>query len=114
MITLMGKKAFVTGCASGIGAATAKLLAEAGAFVVATDINAEGVAQTMAAIRAAGGQGEAHRLDVCDPAAIITLAELITAKFGAMHAVVNVAGWDKAMPFMDNTPDFMEQIVQLN
>lgn len=114
MIDLSGKKAFVTGCASGIGAATAKLLAEAGAYVIASDINADGVAATVDAIHAAGGQGEAHVLDVCDPAAIIALADLITAKHGAMDNIVNVAGWDKGQPFMENTPEFIELIVQLN
>ena len=114
MIDLTGKKAFVTGCASGIGAATAKLLAEAGAYVIATDINAGGVAAVVAEIEAAGGAGEAHALDVCDPAAITALAELITAKHGAMDCVVNVAGWDKGQPFLENTPEFMEHIVQLN
>jgi 2-hydroxycyclohexanecarboxyl-CoA dehydrogenase len=114
MISLAGKKAFITGCASGIGAATAVTLAEAGAYVIATDINAEGVAETIATIRAAGGEGEAHRLDVCDRAAIDALAATLSAKHGAMNAIVNVAGWDKAQPFMDNTPEFIEQIVQLN
>ena len=114
MIDLSGKKAFVTGCASGIGAATAKLLAEAGAYVVASDINADGVAATVAAIHAAGGKAEAQTLDVCDPDAILALAELVTATHGAMDCLVNVAGWDKGQPFMENTPEFMELIVQLN
>lgn len=114
MIDLSGKKAFVTGCASGIGAATAKVLAEAGAYVIATDINADGIAATLADIHAAGGAGEAHTLDVCDPDAISALAELVTAKHGAMDCLVNVAGWDKGQPFLDNTPEFIEHIVQLN
>jgi 2-hydroxycyclohexanecarboxyl-CoA dehydrogenase len=114
MIDLGGKKAFVTGCASGIGAATAMLLAEAGAYVIASDINADGVAATVAAIQAAGGQGEAQALDVCDPEAILAQAELVTVKHGAMDCVVNVAGWDRGQPFMENTPEFIELIVQLN
>ncbi len=114
MISLTRKQMFITGAASGIGAATAKLLAEAGAFVIASDVNGEGCTATVEAIRAVGGQAEAHVLDVCDPDAINDLAVLITAKHGAMDGVINVAGWDKAMPFMDNSPEFIEQIVQLN
>ena len=114
MIDLAGKKAFVTGCASGIGAATAKVLAEAGAYVVASDINADGVAAVVAEIQAAGGQAEAHTLDVCDPDAINALAEKVTAAHGAMDCVVNVAGWDRGEPFLENSPEFIEHIVQLN
>ena len=114
MISLAGKKIFVTGCASGIGAATAKTLAEAGGYVVATDINGDGVERVAEAIRADGHQAEAHALDVCDPAAITAMAESVTAAHGAMDVIVNVAGWDKGQPFMDNTPEFIEHIVQLN
>jgi 2-hydroxycyclohexanecarboxyl-CoA dehydrogenase len=114
MISLTGQKIFVTGCASGIGAATAKTLAEAGAYVVASDINGDGVKATVDAIRATGQQAEARTLDVCDPAAIIATAEAVTADHGAMHAIINVAGWDKGQPFMENSPEFIEKIVQLN
>lgn len=114
MISLTGQKAFITGAGSGIGAATAKTLAEAGAYVIASDINADGVAATVEAMRAAGHQGEARTLDVCDPAAILAMAEAVTADHGAMNMLVNVAGWDRGQPFMDNTPDFIEKIVQLN
>lgn len=114
MISLAGQKIFITGCASGIGAATARTLAEAGAYVIASDINSDGVNATVDAVRAAGHQGEARVLDVCDPAAITATAAAVTADHGAMHALVNVAGWDKGQPFMDNTPDFIEHIVQLN
>jgi len=60
MISLTRKQMFITGAASGIGAATAKLLAEAGAFVIASDVNGEGCTATVEAIRAVGGQAEAH------------------------------------------------------
>lgn len=114
MISLAGHKIFITGCASGIGAATARTLAEAGAYVIASDINGDGVTATVDAIRAAGHQGEARVLDVCDPAAILATADAVTADHGAMDAIVNVAGWDRGQPFMENQPDFIEQIVQLN
>lgn len=114
MITLAGKKVFITGAGAGIGAATAETLAEAGAYVVASDINAEGLAETVGVIEAAGGSAEAYTLDVCDPAAITAAAELMAAKHGAMDVIVNVAGWDRGHPFMENSPEFIERIVQLN
>ncbi|MCA8927408.1 MAG: SDR family oxidoreductase [Alphaproteobacteria bacterium] len=114
MISLTGQKIFITGAGSGIGAAAARTLAEAGALVIVSDVNADGATATVEAIRAAGGQGEPRVLDVCDPAAILATAEAVTADHGAMDAVVNVAGWDRGQPFMENAPDFIEKIVQLN
>ncbi len=61
---LVGKVALVTGAASGIGAATALLMAKAGAAVVVADINETGARQTADAIAAAGGRAAACRLDV--------------------------------------------------
>lgn len=114
MITLEGKKAFVTGAAAGIGRATARILAEAGALVVATDVNVQGVEETAEMILSAGGAAEATALDVMNQQAIRDVAADTTARHGAMDVVVNVAGWDRIMPFMENTPEFIEQIVQLN
>ena len=114
MISLQGRKAFVTGAASGIGRATAKTLAEAGAHVVASDINEAALADTLAAIEAAGGKGEAVRLDVTDKDAIRRVAADVNSRHGRMDIIVNVAGWDRIEPFMKNDDDFIERVVQLN
>lgn len=114
MISLQGRKAFVTGAASGIGRATAKTLAEAGAHVVASDINEAALADTLAAIEAAGGKGEAVRLDVTDKDAIRRVAADVNGRHGRMDIIVNVAGWDRIEPFMKNDDDFIERVVQLN
>jgi 2-keto-3-deoxy-L-fuconate dehydrogenase len=79
---LAGKRALVTAAAQGIGAATARALAEAGAAVVATDLNEAGLGW------AAGSAITARRLDVRDPAAIAALA----AELGAVDILVNAAG----------------------
>ncbi len=114
MISLQGRKAFVTGAASGIGRATGRTLAEAGAHVVVSDINEAGLAETLAAIEAVGGRGEAIRLDVTDKDGIRRVAEDVNGRHGRMDVIVNVAGWDRIEPFMKNDDDFMEKIVQLN
>src|SRR5579859_5016793 len=80
---LAGKRALVTAAAQGIGAATAQALAEAGAAVVATDLNEAGLGWTR-------GTGiEARRLDARDPAAITALAGAL----GALDILVNAAGF---------------------
>lgn len=111
MIDLSGKKAFVTGAASGIGRATALTLSEAGAYVIASDIDAEGGARVSGEL---AGKGEFQALDVTDPAAILACCADVTEAHGAMDILVNVAGWDRTQPFVENSPEFIEKIVQLN
>ncbi len=94
-----GKVALVTGAASGIGQATALMLAREGARVVVTDINADGGAATVAAIKnaAAGGEtmgGDARFIahDVTDEAMWQTAIVDAVDAFGGLHILVNSAG----------------------
>ena len=64
MSRVAGKVAIVTGGASGIGAATAKLLARHGASVVLADVNEEGLDAQTAEITAAGGTAIGVRADL--------------------------------------------------
>ena len=59
---LAGKRVLLTGCASGIGRATAQLYAQAGAVVYGGDVNVEGGRAVVDGIRAAGGQGRVPAL----------------------------------------------------
>lgn len=111
MIDLSGKTAFVTGAASGIGRATALTLAEAGANVLAADIDAEGGASLADEL---GSKGAFVALDVTNPDAILACCDAVTAEHGALDILVNVAGWDRTQPFVENSPEFIEKIVQLN
>lgn len=89
---LADKVALVTGGSSGIGRATALLLAEAGAKVVVAARTASRLEEVAARIREGGGAGLAVPADVTDPAQIDALLERTLAEHGRLDVVVNVAG----------------------
>jgi NAD(P)-dependent dehydrogenase (short-subunit alcohol dehydrogenase family) len=84
--------ALVTGAASGIGQATALLLAREGARVAAVDRNGDGAEHTAAAIRSGGGEATAFACNVADSAAVRDAAARIEAQFGRVDVLANVAG----------------------
>ncbi|MGB9305141.1 MAG: SDR family oxidoreductase [Mycobacterium sp.] len=88
-----GKRCFVTGAASGIGRATALLLAAQGAELYLTDRDAVGLAQTVSEAEALGAQVPEHRtLDISDYDQVAAFAADIHASHPSMDVVLNVAG----------------------
>jgi len=87
-----GRISVVTGGASGIGRATAVRLAAAGDRVIVADLNEEGGARVVAAIRKAGGTAEFRRLDVAAEASVDELAQGVERDVGPVAVLVNSAG----------------------
>ncbi|MEY9948110.1 3-oxoacyl-ACP reductase FabG [Kitasatospora sp. GAS1066B] len=92
MSRFTGKVAVVTGAAQGIGAATAKLLAEDGATVAVLDLSAERAQQTADAITAKGGTARAYACDVSDYDAVENAFAKVVEDLGGLHILVNNAG----------------------
>jgi len=98
----MQRTAVVTGASSGIGAATAVKLAEAGYHVVLAARREDRLAALAGRIRDAGGRAAAHRLDVTDRAAVDALAEsldrcdVLVANAGGAVGADTVADGDPA------------------
>ncbi|WP_067888256.1 SDR family NAD(P)-dependent oxidoreductase [Nocardia vaccinii] len=87
-----GRVALVTGAGSGIGAATARLLAERGMRVVVDYLrNASAAEQVVADIEAAGGQAMAVRADVRDAAAVSAMIDRVEAAWGGVDVLVHNA-----------------------
>jgi 3-oxoacyl-[acyl-carrier protein] reductase len=87
---LEGRVAIVTGAASGIGRAAARILAAAGARVVAVDIDRDGLAATHGALGSGGHLAE--HVDLADLAACDALVARVAARMERLDILLNVAG----------------------
>ncbi len=89
---ITGKSIVVTGAASGFGGLTSEKLAAKGARLLCADINADGVEEVAAAIRAKGGAAEAFVADVTRLADMQALAARAVEAHGAIDVMINNAG----------------------
>ncbi len=108
---VQNKVAVVTGGASGIGAASARLLAREGAKVVVTDIDAAGAAAVAASIAKAGGAAMAMAQDVTEEARWPEVIEAAERMYGRLDVMVANAGIGLLVPAIDMTlADWRRQI----
>jgi NAD(P)-dependent dehydrogenase (short-subunit alcohol dehydrogenase family) len=91
---LQGRVAFVTGAASGIGAATARLFAEEGATVIGADISGDRIKDAMSRI----DRGTGVAVDVSDSAAVRAAFDQVDREHGRLDILVNAAGVDAPSP----------------
>ncbi len=109
-LRLDGKRALVTGAGRGIGLACAAALAEAGAETILVSRTEFEIEQVAAAIRAAGGQARAVKLDVTDVAEL----RAAIALHGPFDVLVNNAGTARHAEFLDVTEDDFDVVLALN
>jgi len=111
---LDSKVAVVTGGASGIGRATALLLAEKGARVVCADMDEAG-GQALASDAAARGLDVGYiAIDLENPDSVAAFAAAFHQRYGRADILVNAAGWDRIQPFVENTDAFMDKVIEIN
>ncbi|MGE0278965.1 MAG: SDR family NAD(P)-dependent oxidoreductase [Nitrospiraceae bacterium] len=103
------KIALVTGGARGIGEAICRVLTERGHKVVVSDVNGAGAT---ALARELGGYGIA--MDVTRPDSVTAAVAQINRDVGVPWLVVNNAGWDNLMPFLDTDEAFQEKVIAIN
>jgi len=114
---MVGRVCIVTGAASGIGRATARLLAAHGAQVVIADVTTdviEGGPPTEALIAADGHRAAFVRTDVADTAQVDALVDATVARFGRLDVIVNNACIRHARPLLELDETDWQRVLDVN
>ena len=110
-----GKVALVTGASSGMGLATARAFADAGACVVLADVREELVKAEAQKLGAAGHKAIAVRCDVSDDEQVSAIVDRTVAEFGRLDAAFNNAGvMARIAPTAESTREDWERVIGIN
>jgi NAD(P)-dependent dehydrogenase (short-subunit alcohol dehydrogenase family) len=104
----VSRRVAVTGAASGIGAATARLLLARGWRVACLDRDLEGARRT------AGDQGLAIQVDVADEGQVVEAFGEVAQTFGGLEGLVAAAGVIETAPFLETTPEQFRRLFDIN
>jgi meso-butanediol dehydrogenase/(S,S)-butanediol dehydrogenase/diacetyl reductase len=111
---LIGKHCLITGAGRGMGAAAAESFASEGAKVCVADLDFEGCQAVVERIKAAGGEAVAVKLDVTKRDQMVAAVETTVEAFGSINVIVNNAGINTPMMFLDVTEENWHQIMTVN
>ncbi len=111
---LTGRVTLVTGGARGLGEATCRALAEAGAIVVAGDLRSDQAEEVAASLRHDGLEAEAVELDVTVEGSAGEAVSGLVARHGRVDVLVNNAGADVTAPFEELTPADWDRVIGVN
>ena len=105
----------ITGAGSGIGQAAAVLCAEAGASIIAGDMNERGLEETLALVAAKGGKAHAVRVDVSNEDDVIKFVNAAQTHFGRLDGAFNNAGLQMQNKLVqDLTLDDWHRVISVN
>jgi NAD(P)-dependent dehydrogenase (short-subunit alcohol dehydrogenase family) len=104
----------ITGAGRGLGAATARVLGQAGATVIAADIDGPAVEELAADLQEQGGVAEARVLDVCDEAMGQGAVQDVVESYGRIDALINNAGIDVTVSVEELTVAQWDRILGVN
>jgi NAD(P)-dependent dehydrogenase (short-subunit alcohol dehydrogenase family) len=109
-----GKVAIVTGAGQGIGKVVAEMLARRGAAVAVLDIDPERAGSVASAIQGAGGKAMACVLDLANKSEVDRMVADVVNAFGRVDVLINNAGWTRNQPFVEDTPDYWDRVIDVN
>ena len=104
----------VTGGGGGIGTAVCTSFAEEGAKVAVLDRDESAAASTAQAITDAGGTAIAIGCDITERSSVDAGIDHVNRELGSIDALVNNAGWDLFVPFVDTQPEDWSRLIDIN
>ncbi|MFD5426455.1 SDR family NAD(P)-dependent oxidoreductase [Streptomyces sp. NPDC127084] len=107
---LTGRTAFVTGAASGIGRASALLLAQSGATVHCADVDEKGLHETLSLIPSTHGTAHAHVVDVSDRSAV----QAAIRAAGPLHVMAAIAGIMHSSTVLETRDEDLDRVFAVN
>ena len=113
-IDLTGRTALVTGASSGLGRHFAGVLAKAGARVALAARRTDALAETKAAIEAAGGTALVVAMDVTDAGSVSAAVAQAWDGLGRIDILVNKAGVTATRPFLDMSEEEWDRVIDTN
>jgi 2-hydroxycyclohexanecarboxyl-CoA dehydrogenase len=111
---LSGKNVIVTGGGGAIGGAICKRFAGYGCKVGVFDKNRDGANRVADEIMETGGKAFVSSVDISDYAAVGNAIAQFEDKMGPTDVLVNNAGWDRFINFVDTTPELWDQLIAIN
>jgi 3-oxoacyl-[acyl-carrier protein] reductase len=114
MELINGKVVIVTGAAVGIGAGVAKLFAEGGAHVFATDLDGRGVKKVAADLHSQGGSAFGFEAHAGRRDAMAAVVDDAIARFGRVDVLINNAGVYPRQPFLEMTEEHWDTMQDIN
>ncbi|WP_395152659.1 glucose 1-dehydrogenase [Ilumatobacter sp.] len=109
-----GKTVIVTGGGGGIGGALCRGFAAEGASVAVLDRDEDAARVVADALSAGGAEALAVTCDITERASVDAAVERTTAAFGPVDVLVNNAGWDLFVPFLETVPEDWSRLIDIN
>jgi 2-hydroxycyclohexanecarboxyl-CoA dehydrogenase len=108
------KVVVITGASGGIGRCLCRRFCEEGARVVGLDINQEGLEQLRVEMEPHRDRLSLRRLDITEHASVVETIRQAHEDLGQIDVLVNNAGWDVAMQFVETTPELWNKVIAIN